>query len=265
MSSRVEEKQRLRAEREAKEAAAGTAATRNRRMGILGGVIGAAVVVVIVLVLISSGGGGSGPKGLGKGEGVKGASAVTRELKGIPQKGTVIGSPKAPVTITEFADLQCPFCAQFSSNALPGVIQKYVRTGKVKIELRLLRFLGNDSDPAARGAAAASQQNKMWQFAALFYRNQGEENTGYVTTAFLKRIARGVPGLDVAKFTKAMGGTPAHDQVALSERRAEVLGVNSTPTVYAGKTGAQPKQIDTSQFSAEQVSSEIQPLLAGAG
>jgi protein-disulfide isomerase len=177
----------------------------------------------------------------------------------------MIGKPKAPVTIVEFADLQCPFCAQFSSNALPGVVQRYVRAGKVKVELRLLRFLGSDSDPAARAAAAASQQNKMWQFAALFYRNQGQENTGYVTNAFVRRIARGVPGLNVTKFSRAMGGSAARDQVALSERRAQVLGVNSTPTVYAGRTGAQPKPIDTSQFSSEQISSEIQPLLGRGG
>lgn len=265
MSSRVEEKQRLRAEREAKEADADAAAARNRRLSILGGVVGAAVVVVIVLVLIGSSGGDSGPKGLGKGEGVKGASAVTRELKGVPQRGTVLGNPKAPVTMVEFADLQCPFCAQFSSNAVPGVVQRYVRAGKVRVELRLLRFLGNDSGPAARAAAAASRQNKMWQFAALFYRNQGQENTGYVTRSFLTRIARGVPGLDVAKFTRDMKSSAAADQVALSERRAEVLGVNSTPTVYAGRTGGQLKAINTQQYTAEQVSSELQPLLGRGG
>lgn len=262
MSSRVEQKAELRAEREAKQAAAEAQAERNRRLGILGAVVGAAVVVVVVLILVGSGG-DSGPKGAGKGGGAKvaGASQVQSEFAGLPQKGTVVGNPRAPVTMVEFADLQCPFCAQFSSNALPGVMKSLVKAGKVKVELRLLRFIGSDSDPAARAAAAASKQNRMWQFAALFYRNQGQENTGYVTNGFLRKIASGVPGLDVDKLMKDMKSKDAESQVSASDRRAQTLGVDSTPTVYASQTGGVLREIDTSQFSASQVEDGLKPYL----
>ena len=130
-------------------------------MGIRLAVLGAvAVAAVLVAVVIAGGGdGGSGGK----------TAAKTSALKGVAQSGITLGSPKAPVTMVEFADLQCPFCAEYHRNVFPTLLKHYIRTGKVRLELRLLRFLGPDSDRLARVAAAASTQNRMWQFAALAY------------------------------------------------------------------------------------------------
>ena len=90
MSSRAEQKRKLREEREAREQRAAQGAARKRRLGILAGVAGAAVVVVVALVLIGQGE-DKGPSGLGDGEQVTGV-AETRELfEGIPQNGTIAG------------------------------------------------------------------------------------------------------------------------------------------------------------------------------
>src|SRR5947207_606368 len=107
------------------------------------------------------------------------------QFKGIPQSGRVLGRSDAPVTMVEFADLQCPFCAQYAQDALPTVVSRYIRAGKLKLELRLIAIIGPDSGKARRMAAAAQRQNRLWNFAELFYRNQGEENSGYVTDPFL--------------------------------------------------------------------------------
>ena len=64
---------------------------------------------------------------------------------GIPQKGAVLGAANAPVTLVEYADPQCPYCAQWALGALPTIVQEYVRSGKVRIELRPLAFIGADS------------------------------------------------------------------------------------------------------------------------
>src|SRR5205823_14299963 len=64
------------------------------------------------------------------------AADVQKLLRGIPQSANVLGSPKAPVTMIEYIDLQCPACQQFETQAMPQLIPRYVRTGKVKVVAR---------------------------------------------------------------------------------------------------------------------------------
>src|SRR4029079_6162560 len=119
----------------------------------------------------------------------KGGVAATAAFKGIPQSGIALGSPKAPVTMVEFAALQCPCCAEYQRGVFPTILKRYVRTGKVRVELRLLRFLGPDSDRLARGAAGAEAQDRMCQCVELAYQRQGAENSGYATDDFINSLA----------------------------------------------------------------------------
>ena len=189
------------------------------RLAVLAGI---AVVAVLAAVVLAGGPGSDG--------GTK-STSDTSALKGIPQSGLALGSPKAPVTIVEFADLQCPFCAEYHRNVFPSILDRYVRTGKVRLELRLLRFLGPDSDRLARVAAAAAAQNRMWQFVGLAYDNQGQENSGYATNGFINKLARdaGLKRLDA--------GAAAERQVQANESLAKTAGVSSTPSFLIGRTG----------------------------
>jgi protein-disulfide isomerase len=67
----------------------------------------------------------------------------------------------APATLTEFADLHCPFCADYARDVLPAVVDRYVRTGRLRLELQLLAFLGDDSLRGGRMAAAAARQDRL--------------------------------------------------------------------------------------------------------
>ena len=189
MASREEEKRARRAEREAREAEAAQSERRTRRLRLLGIAAAAVVVVVVGAIIISSS--GSGDKGGKQAGPAEGAATVTSQFAGIPQKGLTIGNPNAPVTLVEFADLQCPFCKEAAAGSYPDIISKYVKAGKVKLEYRTFAILGDDSVTAAKAAVAAGQQGKAWDFIDLWYKNQGEENSGYVTDAFIKRIASG--------------------------------------------------------------------------
>ena len=111
---------------------------------------------------------------------------------GIPQHGNVLGSPKAPVTLVEYADLQCPYCGEFARNALPSLVNDYVRTGKVKLVFRGLAFVGPESETALRTVVAAGEQNRLWNVAHLMYSNQGPENTGWVNDTYLRSVAGAV-------------------------------------------------------------------------
>jgi protein-disulfide isomerase len=118
-----------------------------------------------------------------------------------------------PATLVEFADLQCPFCAQYARDALPAVIDQWARPGRLQLDLRLLTFIGPDSLRAARPAGAAALQDRLWSFSDLLFLNQGRENSGYVTTDFLRRIAKETPGLKVNRAFAERGSSQVDAQL----------------------------------------------------
>src|SRR4051794_35400837 len=103
---------------------------------------------------------------------------------GIPQRGTTLGRADAPNRLVVFADLQCPYCRAWETEQLPGLL-KDVRAGRLRIDLRLLAFLGPDSRTLASAAAAAAGHDRLWPFVARAYPPQGQEDSGYVTPAFV--------------------------------------------------------------------------------
>jgi protein-disulfide isomerase len=213
----------------------GTMRTRGS-MGLRLAVLGAVAVVGVLAAVVIAGGGHGG------GGGTK-STAGTSTLNGIPQSGLSLGSPKAPVTMVEFADLQCPFCAEYHQNVLPSILDRYVRTGRVRLELRLLRFLGPDSDRLARTALAASAQNRMWQFVGLAYDRQGRENSGYATNEFIDRLARD------AGLKRADAGAAAERLVQAGERLAKRAGIASTPSFLIGPTGGRLRRFQPAELT----------------
>jgi protein-disulfide isomerase len=154
-------------------------------------------------------------------------------LAGIPERAGVLGDPKAPITITEYVDLQCPICADASKQTLPWLVENYVRTGKAKLDLRALHFLGPDSVKAARVAAGAKAQGRLWPFVEAFYAAQGAENSGYVTDDFLRDVAKAA-GVDADKALDQADSEAALRFLEQANADATRLGVNSTPTFAVG-------------------------------
>jgi protein-disulfide isomerase len=168
--------------------------------------------------------------------GLRGAASLESRFAGVPQRGAVLGRADAPVTLVEFADLQCPFCARFDRAVLPAVIEEFVRPGRLRIELRPVSFLGPDSSTGAAATVAAGYQNRMWQFADLFYRNQGAENSGYATPAFLGRVARAA-GLDFERWERESNSRRLVATLEGNARAAHTARVNGTPNFRLGRTG----------------------------
>jgi protein-disulfide isomerase len=163
-------------------------------------------------------------------------------LDGIPQQGIELGSPTAPVTLTEFADLQCPFCRRYTEKVFPTVVRDYVRTGKVRMVFRGLSFIGADSVVAARAAGAAAQQNRLWQFVDVFYKNQKDENSGYVRTKFLRQIGAAA-GLDVARLERDATTDSVQRELTDANSEADRLGIKSTPSFVLARAGQQPVRL----------------------
>jgi protein-disulfide isomerase len=258
MSSRQEEKARARAEREARQHAEQHAARRRRLLAQLGAVLGVAAIVVVVLVILSQQG-KEKPNASG-GAPVAGVSDMRAMLRGVAQHGSSLGDPKAPVVLTEFADPQCPFCRDYTLNVLPQIIERYVRTKKLRLELRLQKFIGPDSDVAARAAQAAATRNRMWNFIDLLYRNQGQENSGYVTDAFLSRIATAA-GLPAKLILDGSRSLALETRVAAAEAEARAAGLTSTPSFLIGPTPGQGKVLNVTTLDIGAFAAAIDPEL----
>jgi protein-disulfide isomerase len=197
----------------------------------------AAVVVVGAVIVSGNGADDETPVPPASQPGSTPAEDVAALYEGIPQKGMRLGQADAPATVVEIADLQCPFCAQYSVTALPAIVEDYVRTGKVAYELRIRSFLGRDSVRAAGAAAEAARENRMFQFADLFYRNQGPENSDYADAGFMREIAGQVEGLDVGRVVAAADDPLSYPAVERNETFARRIGSTGTPDFYLRRNG----------------------------
>jgi protein-disulfide isomerase len=257
-------KDAARTERFERERADAAAKTRRKRLTTLGGLLAAAVVIVVAAVLISSGGGGGDDSSSGgDASSIQGKADTAALLKGIPQDGITLGKASAPATIVEFADPQCPFCKEYTLNEMPKVIQDDVRTGKAKMELRYLTFIGPDSVKAASVLQATAQENRFWDASDLFYRNQGEENSGYVTDDFLTGVLDAA-GADSSKAIAGAGDASVSQALGEAKTLASKYGVDSTPTVLVGPTGGTLQKIDGTP-TADAVSKLVAQAVAKAG
>lgn len=239
-----------------------------RRLLLLGGAALAALLVVVVAIVISQAGDDDEAPAAGDGapaaEQQRQRQEVRGPFEGIPQRGLTLGDPGAPATLIEFVDLQCPFCAQYSVEALPTVVRQFVRSGRLRLELQLLTFLGPDSERGAQVAAAAALQNRGWEYSELFFRNQGAENSGYATDRFLRRLARQTPGLDVPQLSSDLGTPPARRLVSQATARGERLGVKGTPSFYLVRDGGSPEPLGFQALDAGSVTATLNEAL-GSG
>ena len=183
-------------------------------------------------------------------------------LDGIPQKGRVLGRPDAPVTLVEFADLQCPYCAQWSQQAFPELVHDYVRTGKVRLVFGGVAFLGSDSDRALRFALAAGRQGKLWNVVHLLYANQGPENSGWVSEPLLRGVGAAIPGFATDEAIDDASTVPVHEQIESVAVEADSLGVSGTPSFAAGRTGGELRLIELQSLDPSGLRPTLDELLA---
>jgi protein-disulfide isomerase len=228
MEGRDQERERLRAERQAAESreAAGDL-QRKRRIQFLSLAAFAAVAVIVALIVISQSGGGSTKPP----SSVQGTAQVDAQLQGIPQQAQVLGQSSAPVSVIEYGDPQCSSCKFFSENVAPQLVSSDVRPGTVKYEFRPFLVIGPDSKPAMRAALAAGEQGRFWNFLQLFYVNQGGENSGYVTDAFLTNIAKAAGVPDIGKWNADRNSSKFDAAIQQGSSQAQSLGFTGTPSI----------------------------------
>lgn len=215
------------------------------------------LLVGVVAVAVEGSGSGSPERQVVVPREPNAASETYALLNGIPQHGSVLGYPKAPVTLQFFGDLQCFQSRQVMLGALPFLIRRFVRSGRLQI-----RFRSKETDTKAAGgwfefreqqtaAMAAGKQGKLWNFIDVFYREQRPEFTEYVDNAFLSRIAEEV-GLDLQRWSRDR--VPAREMglelIETDEAVAAAKGIRSTPSFLVGPTGGKARVLR--HFSLEE-------------
>lgn len=148
------------------------------------------------------------------------------------------GSKNAPVTIVEFSDFQCPFCARFYTQILPLMEENYINTGKVKLVYRdfPLGFHTN-AQKSAEAAECADEQGRFWE-----YHNKIFENQNKLDTINLKQYAKDL-GLDSKKFDSCLDSGKMASEVQKDFSDGSSYGVSGTPTFFINGievVGAQP-------------------------
>jgi len=195
-------------------------------------------------------------------------ASIEQMLKGIPQRGIALGEPSAPVTLVEFADPQCPWCARWADTVLPELVQRYVRPGELRILFQGQTFIDgytsglNDSERLLRLALAAGQQNRLWNVVELFYANQGTENSGYASDAYLSAIVEAIPGLDATKVLSIAKSSAVVQAVESARSAYDQSRIRGTPSFLLGRTGREPTERIEKTVSPGDFIDPIEALLA---
>jgi protein-disulfide isomerase len=190
------------------------------------------------------------------------ASPEPSLFAGIEQHGAALGSAKAPVTLVEYADLQCPYCAQWARDALPTLVDDYVKPGKLRIVFRGLAFIGPDSDKALRTAVAAGESDHLWEVVHGLYLNQGHENAGWVTDELVAKIAAPAPGLDGSALFDRRWDSAIASEINRTAQAAEAAGVTGTPAFQVGPTGGRLDLVRVNSLGPDGIVPAIREVLS---
>jgi protein-disulfide isomerase len=163
----------------------------------------------------------------------------------------VKGDPNAPVTVVEFSDFQCPFCARFFIQTLPALQENYIDTGKIKLVYK--DFPLDSLHPNARrahiAAECADEQGKFWDYHDVLFEKQSEWNrlSSADLSSQLNQYATSM-GLESANFNSCLSSQSVRDEVNADFLQAASYGATGTPTFFIGNekngfiklVGAQP-------------------------
>jgi len=174
----------------------------------------------------------------------------------------VIGDQNAPITIIEFSDFQCPFCARFQTQTLPLILEQYVNTGKVKFVFRDFPIQSSHPNamPAAVAAECANEQDRYWQFHDELFENQGVWNKMSIVDAtdVFKGYAAKLE-LNKEQFNSCLDSGKYIGEINSDLNDGRKYGITGTPGFFIGNektgfvkvNGAQPFEVFKSVIDSQ--------------
>ncbi len=214
--------------------------------------IGAAVALIATALLLRDGDGPAPP-----------STTPAVDLSGIAQDGVFLGSADTTVTLIEYADLQCPFCRAYSEDVFPTVVDEYIRPGRVRNEFRGLAFLGEDSVKALRYVQAAGLQDRLWEMQEALFRNQGAENSGWVTDDLVRSLAEEIGGLDVDRMFADAESAEVTELIDRAAAQAQAAEVRGTPSFFIQIGDDEPYAIELTSLDPSALRPALDDALSG--
>jgi protein-disulfide isomerase len=145
------------------------------------------------------------------------------------QGAALSGNPRARIALIEYSDFQCPFCGKFARETLPGLENKYVKTGIVVLAFRHLPLPKHQfAAKAAMAATCAGYQNKFWEMHDLLFRDQV-----HLDPPSLAQGAQSI-GLHEARFIACLTGSEVAASLERDAREAVAVNISSTPAFIVG-------------------------------
>jgi protein-disulfide isomerase len=159
------------------------------------------------------------------------ASVVVTQSEPGAEPAHAVGDPKAPITLEEFGDFQCPPCGALHP-ILKGLETEY-GPQKLRIIFREFPLVPNHVHAlaAARAAEAAGLQGKFWEMHDLIYEHQKDWHEVFDVRPAFDGYAKSI-GLDMKQFTQDSSSEIVERRIFLDGKRAHSLGVQGTPTVF---------------------------------
>lgn len=162
-----------------------------------------------------------------------------------PADGAVLGKESAPITVIEFTDFQCPFCARHYTQTFDQIKKNYIDTGKVKYVIRHfpLGFHPNAAK-ASEAAACADDQGKFWEVHAALFKYQEAWSPLPAASAeetFKKYAAEA--GVNAAKFNQCFDGGEKSAMVAKDTADGSASGIDGTPGFWILGPNNQNQQV----------------------
>jgi protein-disulfide isomerase len=163
----------------------------------------------------------------------------------------IIGNPDAPITIVEFSDFQCPFCARFNAQTLPSIMEEYIDQGKVKLVFRdfPIQSIHPNALPASVAAECANEQGKFKEMHDILFEKQNEWNKVSTDDAlsFFSQYATSMQ-LDQNTFDTCLTSGKYIPEIRNDLDDGREYGVSGTPGFFVGNDeigyvelkGAQP-------------------------
>ncbi len=162
-----------------------------------------------------------------------------------PERDHILGPVDAPLTLVEYGDFECPFCAR-ATGVTKELRQRFGDRFRYVFRHLPLPDVHPHSELAARAAVAADNQGRFWEMHDLLYAHQDEleyeDTAGYAAEL----------GLDVERFLRDLDTEETAERVRADAASAEASGVRGAPTFFIGN------RRHTGPYDAESLARELE-------